>query len=215
MGASTPVWALPYPAETDPADVPVDVKKLADRLEILLSQLKSGGAIPGEVRMWSGSAVPVAGTYGHWVWADGAIYVTATYPLASGNIAAAWKTHNGKPDPGAGNFRVPDLRGSAPIGLDTMPGGTAAGRIVRAAGATLAGVSGEELHTLLLAEIPAHTHPIDGNGSVTAGGSTLRSTDASGSGFPNAGTAKTAGGGGTHENLPPTTFVPYIVKLDD
>jgi microcystin-dependent protein len=28
-------------------------------------------------------------------------------------------------------------------------------------------------------------------------------------------TVDVAGGGGAHENMPPTVFVPYIVKLDD
>jgi len=32
MGA-TPVYALPYPEPTDPADVPTDMKELADRIE--------------------------------------------------------------------------------------------------------------------------------------------------------------------------------------
>lgn len=183
MGQTT-VWALPYPAEADPADVPVDMQELCDRLEVVLSQLKSGGAIPGEVRMWGGAVVPVQATYGHWVWADGAPYASATYPQASGNIAPAWKTHAGKSDPGAGQFRVPDLRGSAPIGLDAMPGGARANRMARAVAATLAGISGEEYHTLAAAEMPAHAHsvsdpthahsisdpghrnPINGNGGI-------------------------------------------------
>ena len=33
----TPILALPYPAASDPADVPADIKKLADRIEALLA----------------------------------------------------------------------------------------------------------------------------------------------------------------------------------
>jgi hypothetical protein len=33
---TTPVFALPYPELTDPADVPADVKKLAQRLDVIL-----------------------------------------------------------------------------------------------------------------------------------------------------------------------------------
>lgn len=33
---TTPVYALPYPAAADPADVPLDMQELADRLEVVL-----------------------------------------------------------------------------------------------------------------------------------------------------------------------------------
>src|SRR4051812_13818385 len=58
-------------------------------------------SIPGEMRMWSGSVLPAVGTYGKWVWADGAFYASATYPIASGHIDPAWKTYAGAADPGA------------------------------------------------------------------------------------------------------------------
>lgn len=161
--AKTPVWLLPYPVLTDPADITgVDaVDDLANRLETVLSQIRASGSIPGEVKMWPGGVLPALATYGHWVWADGTAYASATYPLASGNIAAAWKTHAGKVDPGAGQFRVPDLRGEVPTGLDAMPGGARANRITRAAAATLAAVVGEEFHTLAAAEMPAHSHTVN------------------------------------------------------
>jgi microcystin-dependent protein len=144
------------------------MQELCNRLETVLSQLKSGGAIPGEVRMWSGPAVPEIATYGRWVWADGASYVSATFPQASAHIAAAWRTHAGKADPGAGNFRVPDLRGSAPIGMDAMPGGARANRMARAVSAVLAGVSGEEYHTLAASEMPSHGHGVSDPGHAHA-----------------------------------------------
>src|SRR4249919_2778659 len=40
-------------------------------------------AIPGEVRLWPGSVLPLLADYGKWVWANGAIYVVATYPKAA------------------------------------------------------------------------------------------------------------------------------------
>jgi hypothetical protein len=36
---ATPIYALPYPASSDPADVPLDMQKLADRIE--------AGGVPG------------------------------------------------------------------------------------------------------------------------------------------------------------------------
>jgi hypothetical protein len=45
MPASTARSTLPYPVAADPADVPKDVKALADRLDLLLPA--SGAALPG------------------------------------------------------------------------------------------------------------------------------------------------------------------------
>lgn len=121
-------------------------------------------SIPGEVKLWPGSALPDPVKYGKWVWADGAIYVVATYPLAAANIATQWRTFSGASDPGASNFRVPDVRGLAPVGLDAMPGGARANRMTRAVAITLAGRAGEETHIISVAEEPVHAH---GPGSLT------------------------------------------------
>src|SRR5215471_4764155 len=110
----TPVWALPYPQLTDPADVPADISALALKLDAVLSAVRSGAAIPGETKMWPGGALPDRTTYGHWVWADGTDYDATVYPKAAANIASAWLTSFGKPNPGGGRFRVPDLRGVVP-----------------------------------------------------------------------------------------------------
>jgi microcystin-dependent protein len=116
------------------------------------------GSIPGEIKMWGGKVLPDPAKYGTWVWADGAIYDSVTYPEASANIAVEWKTAHGLADPGAGKFRAPDLRGVAPFGLDAMPGGTRANRTTRAAAIAVAGRTGEEYHTLTLAEMASHAH---------------------------------------------------------
>jgi len=214
------------------------------------------GAIPGEVKLWPGSAVPDVAKWGLWVWADGTAYSATTYPLASANIATAWKTAQGKPDPGAGMFRVPDLRGLVPAGMDAMPGGTAgdSGRIARTT--TQGAIAGEELHTLTVAELAAHGHGVnnashshgvnDGGHSHSVqpvvyatggavGGTKIAWTDqangpigidtpitssVSGTGISiaagGAGISIANSGSGTaHENLQPTVWVPYIVKLDD
>jgi microcystin-dependent protein len=245
--SKTPVWQLPYPDLDDPADIMgVDgVDDLAQRLEVLLSQLRAAGAIPGEMKLWSGSALPDLSTYGHWVWSDGASYDTVTYPLAAANIDAAWRTANGVADPGAGKFRVPDMRGLAPFGMDAMPGGARANRVTRAAAAAMAGRMGEELHALALAEVPAHDHPLTGTPTISDPGHPhlIKHNNTQSSGGPgvsmsganalsdDAGTVLAAttgisvglgstlvgarGGGGSHENMPPAVFVPYIVKLDD
>lgn len=44
---ATPVLALPYPAATDPADVPADIQKLADRLETVIAKMPAVSAYKG------------------------------------------------------------------------------------------------------------------------------------------------------------------------
>jgi microcystin-dependent protein len=118
-------------------------------------------SIPGEVKLWSGIVLPTLADYGLWVWADGTAYASATYPKASGNIAPAWKTAHGLADPGAGMFRVPDLRGLTPVGMDQMPGGARANRVTRSVAITIAAKTGEETHVVTLAESPAHSHTVN------------------------------------------------------
>ena len=156
----TATWQLPYPSLSDPADITgVDgVDDLAIRLDAVLTQIKTGSAIPGEVKLWPGGTLPAQASYGHWVWCDGSIYSATTYPLAAANIATQWKTAFGLADPGAGNFRVPDLRGVIPCGMDAMPGGSRANRMTRASAITTAVLLGSEYVTLTLAAVPSHSH---------------------------------------------------------
>jgi microcystin-dependent protein len=115
-------------------------------------------AIPGEVKLWPSGTLPELADWGKWVWADGAAYDVATYPIAASHIAAAWKTFDGASDPGAGKFRVPDLRGLIPAGLDQMPSGARANRMTRTAAITLAAKTGKETHALAIGEMPSHNH---------------------------------------------------------
>ena len=190
------------------------------------------GTIPGEIRMWPGNTLPAGASYGTWVWADGGVYVVATYPIAAANISAAWRTFAGASDPGGANFRVPDLRGLTPVGLDAMPGGARANRMTRAVAITLAGRTGEETHIVTVGEMPSHGHGVndpghqhatynydgDGDGSNTRAGSNA-TTKSQYSGttmtWPAAAgiSIQGAGGGGAHENVQPTVFLPYIVCL--
>jgi microcystin-dependent protein len=191
----------------------------------------AGGLIPGEIKLWPGTTLPNPAQFGKWVWADGAVYLVATYPLAAANIAAAWRTAHGQSDPGASNFRVPDLRGLTPTGLDQMPGGARANRVTRSVAITIAGKTGEEIHTITVAEMPSHGHPLvdPGHyhqyGSYPYGGNpgpypqigggldvpaNIYTTFSAGTGI----SIGAAGSDNGHENMQPSVFVPYIVKLD-
>lgn len=168
-------------------------------------------SIPGEIKAWPSDSLPNQGSYGKWVWADGAVYSSATYPIAASHIHENWRTAHGQSDPGAGNFRVPDLRGLVLAGLDQMPGGSRANRMTRSVAITIAAKTGEETHIITVAEMPSHRHGI---GPAPAGFGNL---GASGGGALNPSYpyyTDYAGSNNPHENVQPTVFVPYIVRLD-
>lgn len=191
----------------------------------------AGGQIPGEIKMWPGNVLPLLADFGKWVWADGSTYDVVTYPKAAANIAPQWRTFAGASDPPANLFRVPDLRGLVPAGLDQMPGGARANRVTRAVSIVIAGKTGEEIHTITVSEMPAHSHTGSISyhthvlGTAAAGSGNAGSVDdgRGGYGYGNKETGGPVGGGVTlnntggntsHENMQPTVFVPYIVKLD-
>lgn len=131
-------------------------------------------AIPGEMKMYSGTTLPDATKYGTWEWADGRTFDSTAFPEAAANIATAWDTHNGKSAPGGTLRRVPDMRGAVPVGMDAMPGGAAAGRMTRTGGATVAAALGAEYHALSIAEMPSHDH---GGGDHNHGNTGVESND--------------------------------------
>lgn len=241
---------------------------------------KGLGPIPGEIKLWPSTTLPDPALYGLWTWANGGVFNDVDHPLTAAHIDPAWKTVHGSPDPGPGKFRVPDMRGFIPAGLDAMPVGSArANRVTRAEAIGIAKVTGEERHTLIVSEHASHTHPFRGNampshghGASFAGNglpghqhysfapvpgmqhaSNFARTGTghgvsniagiTGSGDPAVGNPVTAaasagtpsgsvgivgasagtpsgnvdpsGNGTPHENMQPTVFVPYIVKLDD
>lgn len=78
---------------------------------------------------------------------DGATYLKADYPALYGAIASAFIID-------ADTFAVPDLRGRTTLGT-----GQGSGLTLRVIGDS----DGEEEHTLILAETPAHSHTDSGH----------------------------------------------------
>jgi microcystin-dependent protein len=102
---------------------------------------------------------------------------------------------------GSTTFNLPDLRGRVPVGLDAV-------NVNLAAADALAETGGEENHTLLTAEMPAHTHQLTGTNN--AAGAESKPLVA-GTGSRNGNTDST-GGGGAHNNLQPYLTINYIIK---
>jgi microcystin-dependent protein len=100
---------------------------------------------PGDLKPTARSAVPAG-----WLLCDGALVLQATYGAL---FTAIGHTYNGNVDPGGGQFRLPDYRGRALVGVDG-----AAGRL--SANDALGQSGGAEKHTLLSAEsgMPGHGH---------------------------------------------------------
>lgn len=164
-GASTSSFALPYPVLTDPADVPADIKKLADRLEVVLAQLQAATPaqpLPGDLK-WVGYPV-AAGSEGAqcpgWLLCDGRQVAKATYPELWAKIGTA---HGPADAGGTGNFSLPDSRGRSPMGAGSGPGLTA-----RALGAKL----GEEGTAITVGQMPSHQHTGKTSAGKTAAGAT-------------------------------------------
>jgi microcystin-dependent protein len=179
----------------------------------------AGGLIPGEIRLWPNSELPELASYGLWTWANGAVFAVADHPIAASHIAPQWRTFGGASDPGAANFRVPDMRGLVPAGMDQMPGDAArANRMTRSVAITIAAKTGEETHIITLAESVPHNHS-EGLPSVTNQSTYDNPSGLTTHAAPNhvhlIGAASATGAAGGHETVQPTVMIPYIVKLDD
>jgi microcystin-dependent protein len=85
-----------------------------------------------------------------WLLCDGSLISDDVYPELCTLLGTTYGAQVGS------SYRLPDLRGRIPVGLDNM-GGTDAGRLSVAN--TLGGTGGTETHTLTSAQIPAHSHP--------------------------------------------------------
>lgn len=110
-----------------------------------------------------------------------------------------------------GGNQTPDLRGRFVLGYH--PGGGKAGQVPGANYNQIGGVGGEQVHTLTIAEMPAHSHKMwNGDGGWPAGGwnaniITDRRHDHSNRNMEN------TGGNQPHNVMPPYYVLAYIMKL--
>jgi microcystin-dependent protein len=124
----------------------------------------------------------------------------STYSALKDVITTTYGAYtNGSGGVGTTHFRLPDLRGRAPIGA-----GTGTGLTARALGATV----GTETHTLTIAQMPSHDHSSLQFGS-SGGAAGLRAdaivTTDTRTGF--------TGGGEAHPNMQPSLALNFIIKF--
>lgn len=161
----------------------------------------------GVMSDFGGNAIPVG-----YLPCDGGIYAQSAFPNLFAAIGTIWNLFNGHTDPGAGNFRVPDMRGVVPVGQ-----GNGLGLSVRLIGQFI----GEEAHVLTIPEIPNHTHTGDYLSSpLFAGTSTATIAGATAGNFLPVSNAQAihlvigfTGGGGAHNNMQPSAVVNKIIKF--
>jgi microcystin-dependent protein len=103
--------------------------------------------------------------------ADGRYLDNIVYAKSFAAIGSQWNNFRGLASPPAGTHRVPDVRGLFTVGKVNMGTGNPTTPAVVGANSTrattLAGILGEEFHTLAITEIPSHNHGgVTGTNSV-------------------------------------------------
>jgi microcystin-dependent protein len=102
------------------------------------------GEQPGIIKDYAGASAPFG-----YLMCDGSSYAQAAFPALFNVVGTGWNTYRGVADPGAGNFRVPDLRGQTTIMYGQAPGLT---------NRVYASFTGEEAHAQTVAELAVHNH---------------------------------------------------------
>jgi microcystin-dependent protein len=148
---------------------------------------------PGVIVPFGGTNVPSG-----WLLCDGSAVSSIQYAALYSAIRTNW---------GAGtnstyNFNLPDLRGRCGIGAGM--GGGLSSRSVGEKG-------GEETHTLTIAEMPSHTHLMDGGYGRSGGDHRYVEFQAEPE-WGNMDRIKPAGGDQPHNNMQPFAVLNYIIR---
>lgn len=151
----------------------------------------SGGTPTGAVLMWTTGTSPT-----WYVLCDGTAISRTTYAGLFAVIGTTYGVGNGST-----TFNVPNFKGRVPVGFDSTQ------TEFDAMGET----GGAKTHTLITAEMPAHTHTIPLQASNASANSSLISHGSISNPFGNQ-TSGSEGGGGAHNNLQPYLTLNFIIK---
>jgi microcystin-dependent protein len=159
----------------------------------------------GEIRMFAGPKIPPG-----WALCDGQLLSIFDYPELYSLIGTRYGGD------GMSTFAVPDLRGRVAIHMGTNPD---TGTEYR-----LGEKGGKEMVTLVLDQLPNHTHLV--NAQVSAGTSTnpenkvwaagtmVRYSGSGADGLMSAAAIGIAGGNQPHNNLMPFVALNFIIALN-
>lgn len=165
-------------------------------------KMNADTTIPAGVVWPYAGASPPSG----WLLANGAAVSRTTYA----SLFAAISTTYGAGD-GSTTFNLPDCTGRTIAGKES-----AATRLTSAGGgvdgATLGATGGTDSHILTTAQMPSHSHTVQGyNTGSVVGSATTVATGVSGA-SPNTVTVSTQGSGSAHPNVQPTIILNHIIK---
>jgi microcystin-dependent protein len=162
--ANVPLVANPLlpPVPEEPTDLPEKYQKTADQvwqwmkdlalqIKILLGSPQASNTILTATLVQAGSIIPFGGLAANipsgYLACDGSVVSQTQYAALYAAISSLWNTGG----EGAGNFRLPDLRGRMLLGAGQGAGLT--NRLVAQTG-------GAEGQTLTVGQMPAHAHTI-------------------------------------------------------
>jgi microcystin-dependent protein len=153
----------------------------------------------GVIMAWTTNTAPTG-----WLLCDGSAVSRTTYSTLFTLISTTYGSGDGST-----TFNVPDLKGRVILGQDDM-GGVSANRVTDTDADTLGGADGEETHTLVTAEIPAHQHTVTTMEGYAAGTNYISERNAGSTADTKDTTS--VGGDGAHNNLQPFLTLNYIIK---
>lgn len=133
-----------------------------------------------------------------WLVCDASAVSRTTYPALFAAIGTTWGAGDGST-----TFNLPSLYGRTLVGSN--------GATDAVLGNSIGNLGGTRTHTLVTAEMPAHTHTHSLAGAAagaTAGGGVSALTTNIGS----AGTTDNTGGNGAHNNIQPSAIVSYRIR---
>lgn len=177
----------------------------------LLTVISSIAATPPATLTFYAGDVTIGGPPTGWLLCDGSAVSRTTYAPLFAIIGTTYGVGNGTT-----TFNVPDFRGRVPMGLDNM-GGSSANVVTLPAADSLNGTMGFEVHTLLLAELPSHTHTYtDQYVAGTTGGAFVGPSTTNSTSTLDQQTGRVTGSTGSntpHNNMQPSLALNVLIKF--